>query len=651
MPPKEATEVKQGTDILYSSKRGGVDYTDGVVFNGSCLFKASSDKDTYTSRNPLMEDGVFAVKKPLNQGNIFYDLVTRYNKQKGGSTLTIADLDKKGNLKFSILGDSPVYLTVADKHGKEHVIKLSADMQAQVRPFQRDENYDFGVESPKDRYSNYGLRIVNDKNQVQGLATSGAIGDSDIPNKLAVPEFYNFSKGANYTKVLNEYLTTIGVEGDINDLLKRGAAKVVVASDGLDAAKIDNQSVHGHELSFTGAPLSDKSLTTPRPEPLPEGEIIFKVCEKEKKVPPSDNPILYIANADKIPITKQVTDLMLKSQDDVVVSRLPKGQTVAVVDGHDLDHMGRVSSFIILYLKAEYEQYIDATRAATFSDNGTEAANEAFTTQAQKRFNDAKLETKRTTLNLDKWLREVNYVDALMLKNHPALVKEWELYSTALLADAFKTSSHVSYKKAADDFLKIKKEEKRADDYILKKYPELVDAWNKSSCRALLAKASNTSSPVSWRNAAEDFLKTSPLSRETYNKMIKFINEAKTSQEYNTLKHTILFTHMVSPQSFRAFEEKEHLNSYTTWQEKLKAEKETQKLKTSLPNEGKALNASKVNESNTMGNEAPSVSPTSLNSPSTQPNISLVSAGNNKNADTLSGVKVPPKTPEQAIKK
>ena len=349
---------------------------------------------------PFADAALVLKESKLDHGKIFVDLLEEYKNERIGSTLTIADLDKEGNLRFSMLGNSPVYLRVKDRTNKEHVIKLSADMQAQVRPFQRDENYDFGVESPKDRYSNYGLRTYNEdyldketkrmeycKGYVRGLKQSGTIGDSDIPNKLAVREFYNFSKGANYTKVLNEYLTTIGVEGDINDLLKKGAAKVVVASNGLEVSFGKLKKIaQNHELIFTGSPLVGKDLTVSRFDPLPEGEIMFKVPDKNGvvEIEPTDNPINYFADL-TTPAPKADT-VINWAWINLLLVQLEAGKTAVVTHCHegsekrstdinaDTDSLwderkGFVSKGIVEFLKRNYEKCDTQEKSATNTVN------------------------------------------------------------------------------------------------------------------------------------------------------------------------------------------------------------------------------------------------------------------------------------------
>ena len=214
----------------------------------------------------------------------------RPGRNNEGSTLTIAELDKEGNLRFGILGDSPVYLIVKDEKGYEKVIKLSEDM-AMIPGTWVDGNL---LHHNTTRYSQYGTGLK------QSLQVAGAIGDKMHKGMiLSVPEYYDFSRGAEYTKKLNDFLKNIEVQGDINDLLQNGEAKVVVGSDGLDSEKIGwyekdkstnentlvRQSVHDYELCFANQkdflPFDIKlcELDTLK---LPPGNISFKECEEKK---------------------------------------------------------------------------------------------------------------------------------------------------------------------------------------------------------------------------------------------------------------------------------------------------------------------------------------------------------------------------------
>jgi hypothetical protein len=310
-----------------------------------------------SSPDHACEDTLIATEETgLDMLRMFHDALQKFNGEKEGSTLTIAELDKEGNLKFAILGDSPVYLTVKDDNGVEQVIKLSQDMETIRGTW--DEN-DLFVHKNTTRYSQYGT---------VGLAVAGAIGDADLRqwcknNILSSPEYYDFSKGAEYTGTLNAFLKDIGVKDDINDLLKSGAAKVVVGSDGLESDKLSvmgkvPRSVHDHELCFANENdflKQNSGFCTGEVAKLPSGTISFKACQYTK-VDRALNPILFVSKLDAL-TAKEMEELknpegnfcstIERSRDDILLYNLKPGFTVALADGHGRKSEGLVSGGIV----------------------------------------------------------------------------------------------------------------------------------------------------------------------------------------------------------------------------------------------------------------------------------------------------------------
>ena len=339
---------QEGDKALYEKDR---DYDKPEVRLGSDFLIRSSPRHA-------CEDTLIATEETgLNILNMFRDAVEQFNGEEEGSTLTIAELDKEGNLKFGILGDSPVYLIVKDKAGVEKVIKLSEDMD--MIPGKWDKNNTFLRQNT--RYSQYGIGE-------EGLAVAGAIGDAYVRemyknNILSVPEYYDFSKGEKYTVTLNTFLKRIGVKGDINDLLKNGVAKVVVGSDGLESSKLaavrnTPRSVHDYELRFADKKdflKQNLDYCIGKVDKLPPGNISFDKC-KDKKVNTALNPILSVSKLDKLTAEEKealknpegdFSRTIRRSRDDILLYNLKPGFTVALADGHGLTGAGVVSGGIM----------------------------------------------------------------------------------------------------------------------------------------------------------------------------------------------------------------------------------------------------------------------------------------------------------------
>ena len=356
---------KEGDRVLYQEDIA-------YLYYGKPEMRLGNDFLIRSSPVHACEDTLIATEETgLNIPNMFHDAAEQFNDKKEGSTLTIAELDQEGNLKFGILGDSPVYLIVNDAAGKEKVIKLSADMDM-IPGEWKDGTC---VYKHTTRYSQYGTGI-------DGFEVAGAIGDADVRKRwknriLSSPEYYDFSKGTEYTTKLNEFLKKIGVQDDINDLLKSGAAKVVVGSDGLDSGKLRGlwsppQSVHDYELRFANQTdfLNFDKKFCESALYLPPGNISFDGCSG-KKLEKEINPILYVSKLDKLTKEQKVAlkdpegyfyRTILNSKDDILLYNLKPGFTVALADGHGEKFTGVVSGGIMDLFETRLDTYKDATK-------------------------------------------------------------------------------------------------------------------------------------------------------------------------------------------------------------------------------------------------------------------------------------------------
>ena len=267
--------------------------------------------------------------------NFVKESVEKNKEEEQGSTLTFGSLDNAANLKFAILGDSPVYLVVKDKENKDIVIQISSDM---------DHNSDrytklcLAIEPANNKFLNKGsteyskmYKMCRDRLGGQ-LEVFGAIGDQGTKGVISKPELYDFSEGTIFYKKLNGFLKTIGIETPITELLKTGNANIVMASDGLNNRKINNKSVCDYKMRLTGEISKTEYDGAKDCLPVPTG-IEFTEIDKNKVLDSQENPIVLIAN-NNITEAKQKTR-NLKSIDDVTIFALQNGKTGLVLDGHN----------------------------------------------------------------------------------------------------------------------------------------------------------------------------------------------------------------------------------------------------------------------------------------------------------------------------
>jgi len=288
------------------------------------LNKKKEDRSLLANTVLSKEDILNFVKKSVDENK----------EEEPGSTLTFGSLDDNGNLKFAILGDSPVYLAVKDEHNKDIVIQISSDMDHNS---DRYRHLCLKIEPDNNKFLNKGSNEYIEMYQVchdrlgGALEVFGAIGDSEIKGIIIKPELYDFSKGTIFYDKLNDFLKTIGIKTPITGLLKSGGANVVMASDGLSDRKINNQSVCDYKMCLNGS-ISKKEYdyaTDCLPAPT---DIKFTKIEKGKVLNSKENPIVLIANNDIKEATEQTKNL--DSKDDVTIFALQKGKTGLVLDGH-----------------------------------------------------------------------------------------------------------------------------------------------------------------------------------------------------------------------------------------------------------------------------------------------------------------------------
>jgi serine/threonine protein phosphatase PrpC len=274
--------------------------------------------------------------------------VEKNKKEAQGSTLTFGSLDNNGNLKFAILGDSPVYLAVKDKDNKDIVIQISSDMDNNSDRYRHlcleiEPNNTEYLDKNNEQYKHCNSNKINklsfdDKIRKLGLnrlcgtlEVFGAIGDSEIKGIIIKPELYDFSEGTIFYDKLNDFLKTIGIKTPITELLKTGGANVVMASDGLSDRKIENKSVCDYKICLNGK-ISKKAYGDAKDcLPAPTG-IEFIAIEKDKVLDSQENPIFSTADNNIAKANKQINNLY--SKDDVTAVPLQLGTSVLVLDGH-----------------------------------------------------------------------------------------------------------------------------------------------------------------------------------------------------------------------------------------------------------------------------------------------------------------------------
>lgn len=271
------------------------------------------------------------VKAPLPKNfkseDLCAKLVEGSKDDDSGSTLTIASLSKEGELEIATLGDSPAYLVVKDKNGKEVVIQLTEDMDINSSRYTECAKK-LGGHIKSNRLGGY-----------TGIQVFGAIGDKNIKGVITKPEKYNFGSGIYYN-ALKDFLTTeLGINKDIKTLLKEGEAKIVCATDGLAKSKITKQQEHcstaHYQIKLEGE-IGLNQITDTLPEatavsfikvpPIKEGDPAIKVLEGD------NNPVILVSNGKFDEATKVIGSLNTK--DDLIIGALKPGMVEIMLDGH-----------------------------------------------------------------------------------------------------------------------------------------------------------------------------------------------------------------------------------------------------------------------------------------------------------------------------